>query len=191
MHDLSRRDALRLAATCVALTATESVTTRQGQAAGRQARGNAAKKLGGDEVAIRAVLQRAVDAWGKGDGSAYGAVFEEDADYVTFGGMHVKGRRNIASQHQHLFDGPLKGTRLKVQVTSLRFLRPDITLLHAVGGILDAPGQKEVTPERSSIQMMVLRKRGGQWRMASNQVTRIQSVMPGVNVPQSEQRPEE
>jgi uncharacterized protein (TIGR02246 family) len=137
-----------------------------------------------DEQAIRALLRRATDAWDRGDGQAYGAEFEEDADYVTFGGTHSRGRSTIAAEHQQLFDTFLRGSRLQVNVHSLRFLGPDVAVAHIVGGILDEPGQTELRPERRSIQTAVVRKRDGAWHIAASQVTRIQSVQLGINVPE-------
>jgi uncharacterized protein (TIGR02246 family)/PPOX class probable F420-dependent enzyme len=136
-----------------------------------------------DERAIRELLQQAIDAWNAGDGRGYGAVFEEDADYVTFGGAHTRGRQAIAADHQQLFDTFLRGSRVRLDITGLRFLGDDIAIVHAVGGILDTADQQEVAPERRSLQTAVMRKSEQGWRIAANQVTRIQSVQPGVNVP--------
>ncbi|MDM9382588.1 SgcJ/EcaC family oxidoreductase [Chlorogloeopsis sp. ULAP01] len=36
-----------------------------------------------DEAAILAVMQQMIDAWKRGDGAAYAAVFTEDADYIA------------------------------------------------------------------------------------------------------------
>jgi uncharacterized protein (TIGR02246 family) len=136
-----------------------------------------------DEQAIGSVLQQAIDGWNSGDGHAYAAAFEEHADYVTFGGTLTQGQQAIGLGHQQLFDTVLRGSRLRLQLTNLRFLHPDIAIAHIVGGILDEPGQSEVQPERQSIQTAVFRKSDGKWRIASSQVTRIQSVQPGINVP--------
>ena len=136
-----------------------------------------------DEQEIRAVVQQAVEAWNSGDGSAYAALFAEDADYVTFGGMHTRGRHAIATEHQQLFDAFLRGSRLALQITNLRFLGPDTALVHAVGGILDQPDQRDVALERRSIQTAVLCRQHDTWRIVATQVTRIQTVLPGINVP--------
>ena len=64
-----------------------------------------------DETAVRGLFQRALDAWGRGDGSAYGALFTDDAEYVAFDGSRTVGRQAIAESHQRLFDTWLKGTR--------------------------------------------------------------------------------
>jgi uncharacterized protein (TIGR02246 family) len=62
-----------------------------------------------DETAIRALFQRLLDAWGRGDGTAYGNLFTEDADYIAFDGTNTQGRQAITQSHQHLFDTHLKG----------------------------------------------------------------------------------
>jgi uncharacterized protein (TIGR02246 family) len=157
---------LRLAAVAMWVVADSS-----GAGIGADADADGAAKA--DAAAIRALVDQAVRAWGKGDGAAYAAVFDDDADYVTFGGMHLKGRGAIAKQHQQLFDTALKGTRLQLRITNLRFLTPNVALTHAVGGILDEPGQTEVAPTRNSLQILVWRKRDGAWRCAALQVTRI------------------
>ena len=136
-----------------------------------------------DAQAISIVLQQAVDGWNSGDGQAYAAVFEEDADYITFGGTHTQGRQAIAGEHQQLFDTVLRGSRLRLDMTRLRFLHPDIAIAQLVGGILDEPGQAELSDVRRSIQTVVLRQGDGNWRIAASQVTRIQSLQSGINIP--------
>src|SRR5919107_4845714 len=86
-----------------------------------------------EEEAIRDLFRRLLDDWGRGDGIAYGARFTEDADYVAFDGSRTTGRRAIATSHQQLFDKYLKGTRLTGRVESVRFLGPDVALVHATG----------------------------------------------------------
>lgn len=136
-----------------------------------------------DEQAIRSLVQRAITAWNAGDGNAYAAVFEEDADYITFGGTHARGRSIIANEHQQLFDTFLGGSRVQLDITHLRFLSPDIAVALAVGGIVDDLDQTDLDPTRRSIQTLMLRKQEGQWHISATQITRIQQVQPGVNVP--------
>lgn len=115
-----------------------------------------------------------MDCWNRGDGNAYGALFEENADYVAFNGSHTKGREAIAAQHQQLFETFLKGTRLRGQVKNLRFLSPNIALLHAIGGTLMSWQSDDATPGRKSIQTFVARRHDDEWRFVSFQNTRIQ-----------------
>lgn len=135
-----------------------------------------------DDAAIRSVIQKAADAWENGDGEAYGEPFAEDADYVTFGGMRLRGREQIAALHQQLFDGPLAGSRLQLQIESVRFLTPDVALAHVSGGIIEA-GQDALTSDRNSLQSLVLTRRDGKWQVAGCQVTRIQAMPPGPRNP--------
>lgn len=68
------------------------------------------------EADVRSLIGRAIEGWERGDGDAFAAPFTEDADFVTFGGDHLKGRPMIASLHQHLFDTVLKGSRLRGEI---------------------------------------------------------------------------
>src|SRR5262245_4035430 len=106
-----------------------------------------------DEASIGAVFQQLADAWNQGDMDAFGAVFDEDADYVVFNGIQLKGRQQIAEVHGQLFQGPLKGTRIEGGGGSptIRFLCPHVALVHSVGG-LRRPGESEVSPEQNSVQ---------------------------------------
>ena len=125
---------------------------------------------GADTAALRALFTELIAAWGRGDGQAYGALFTEEADYVAFDGSHTKGRRVIAESHQKLFETWLKGTRLTGQIDSLRFLSPDVALIHATGATL-MPGKDR--PVRPSIQTLVTVKHDGVWRFAAFHNTRI------------------
>ena len=136
-----------------------------------------------NEQQLQSLVDQAVAGWNAGDGHAYAAAFEEDADYVTFGGVHTHGRQAIAIDHQQLFDTFLRGSRLQLQIEALRFLSPEIALGHIVGGILDEPGQTELRPERRSMQVAVFRKTGTTWQITSSQVTRMQPPQPGFNIP--------
>ena len=126
-----------------------------------------------EKAAIRNLYQQLLDAWGRGDGRAYAAQFTEDADYVAFEGSHTKGRQEIASSHQPLFDRWLKGTRLTGRIESIRFLSPEVCLVHATGGTL-FPGETNPRPSRDSIQTLVATKRDGIWRFTAFHNNRIQ-----------------
>src|SRR5215207_5474205 len=114
-----------------------------------------------DEAAVRDLFRELLDDWGRGDGYAYGSRFTEDADYVAFEGTRTRGREEISS-HQGLFDKWLKGTRLVGRVESVRFLGPDVALVHATGSTV-FPGEDKPRPSRDSIQTLVAVKDDGGW----------------------------
>ncbi len=72
----------------------------------------------GPVEAVRVLYEQLMDAWNKGDGDAYAAVFAEDGDLIGFDGTHCKGRQEVAPFHQRLFETHLKGTRLVGQARS-------------------------------------------------------------------------
>jgi uncharacterized protein (TIGR02246 family) len=74
-----------------------------------------------DENAIRAIHQRKIDAWNNGDAAAF-AAHSPTIGFYRFRGDALKGRREIASFHQQIFDTVVKGTRLQGEVKFVRFL---------------------------------------------------------------------
>jgi len=128
-----------------------------------------------DEAAVRALYQRLMDGWNRGSGEDFAAVFAEDGDLVAFDGTHFKGREEIAPFHQELFDKWLKGTRLVGEVKDVRFVSPDVALMHAAGSTV-MRGKSEPSPGRDSIQTLVAVREGGEWRLAAFQNTRVRPM---------------
>lgn len=127
-----------------------------------------------DEYAIRALIQKCIDGWNKGSGEALAAQFADDADYVIVNGMHLKGRQQIASAHQQILDTVLKGSQLSINVKSLRFLEPDVALLHTVGRVT-TPSDPTAAPQPENIQTLVATKRKGKWLLDAFHTTPIQA----------------
>ena len=132
-----------------------------------------------DEAAVCGLYQEMMDGWNRGSGEDFAAVFTEDGDLVAFDGTHFKGRKEIAPFHQELFDKWMKGSRLVGKVKDLRFLSPDVALMHAVGSTV-MRGRSAPSPERDSIQTLVAVRKGGgdEWRLAAFQNTRVRSMGP-------------
>jgi uncharacterized protein (TIGR02246 family) len=135
-------------------------------------REKAAANHSAEEAAVRALYQQLMAGWNQGSGEAFAAVFTEDGDLIGFDGTHFKGRQEIAPFHQQLFDKWLKGSRLVGEVKDVRFLSPDVALMHAVGGTV-MRGKSEPVPERDSIQTLVATHQDSEWRLAAFQNTRL------------------
>ena len=116
-----------------------------------------------DEQRIRALLARLFEAWAQGDGEAYARCFTEDCDYITFNGIHLRGRRENASLHSALLRTVLRGSRLSADILRLAQLAPDVALVHTAGR-----GRKR------SFQTYMLTRVGGEWLVRSFQNTRVQ-----------------
>jgi uncharacterized protein (TIGR02246 family) len=118
-----------------------------------------------DETAIRSVMTRLYDAWRRGDGAAYAQCFAEQSDYITFNGIHLRGRAENAALHSALFGGALKGTTLSAEIGSIAPLSSGVALVHTTGS-----GRKR------SYQTYVLVKLGADWLIRSFQNTRVQPL---------------
>ncbi len=127
------------------------------------------------ETEVRAVLGRLTEAWNDGDATAYGRLFTEDADYVTFFGLNFPGREAIESSHRALFEGPLKGSKLTGQLgaaAKVRFVRPDVAVV-VVGGGSSLTGADTTDAGRESTVSFVLVEENGEWLITAFQNTRV------------------
>lgn len=132
-----------------------------------------------DEDAAQALYTQLMAAWNAGDAEAFAALFAEDGDLVAFDGTHLTGRRDIVDGHQQLFERWLKGTQLVGSVRRIRWLSPDIAVMHAVGGTI-MRGKHEAEPARDSIQTLVAMRREGGWQLVAFQNTRLRSMSRGL-----------
>jgi uncharacterized protein (TIGR02246 family) len=136
----------------------------------------APKQSTDDEAAIRSLYFQMIDGWNKGDGDSFASPFAEDSDLVGFDGTHLKGRQRIASFHQQLLDTYVKGSRLVGKIRNVRFLTPDVAIMHVVGGTI-MKGQTDIEPERNSVHTLVFKKGDDEkWCVAAFQNTRAQFI---------------
>jgi uncharacterized protein (TIGR02246 family) len=131
-----------------------------------------------DERAIRALHGRVLEAWGAGDGEAFAAPFSENALFIGFDGSVMRGREQIASTHQEVFDRWMKGSQLIEERTEVRFVAPEVAIVHTLGGTV-MRGKSEPAPERDSIQTLVAVRDAGGWSFISFQNTRIRPIGDG------------
>ncbi|RYZ37671.1 MAG: SgcJ/EcaC family oxidoreductase [Myxococcaceae bacterium] len=124
-------------------------------------------------AALQQLFQRMFECWRLGDGHAYADCFTQDVDYVVFDGSHIRGRKANAEAHQALFDGLLRGSVPEGEVKSIRFLGPDVAVLHAEGGIR-LRWQRKAARSRRSLQTLIAVKREGAWAFTAFHNTRIQ-----------------
>ncbi|MFD7031140.1 SgcJ/EcaC family oxidoreductase [Streptomyces sp. NPDC059917] len=128
-------------------------------------------------IAVRALLTRLVDAWGRHDADAYGALFTEDASYTTYVGTFYRGRRDITESHRILFAGFLKGTRLADEVLDVRFYRPDVAVVNSRGDTHKAGRPAKL----GKVQTYTLVRDAGEWRIAAFQNTRRRPLMERIS----------
>ncbi|MGI0001656.1 MAG: SgcJ/EcaC family oxidoreductase [Nitrososphaeraceae archaeon] len=136
----------------------------------------ASKQSTDDEAEIRSLYFQMIDGWNKGNGDLFASPFAEDGDLVGFDGTHLKGRQQIASFHQQLLETYVKGSRLVEKIRDVRFLTPNVAIMHAVGGTI-MKEKTDLEPERNSIQTLVFKKgNDDRWCVAAFQNTRVQYI---------------
>ena len=124
------------------------------------------------ESALHELFNRLEHTWNAGDATAYGECFTPDCDYITFEGGHLQGRNENAKAHQQLFNTFLKGSKLEGRIKDIRFLTPDVAVLHAIGNVR-LRWQSRPALGRESIQTYVAVKRNGIWQFAAFHNSRI------------------
>lgn len=132
--------------------------------------GQAQDSRAADEAAIRASVQQMEDGWNTKSGALFAKPFAEDADYVVINGQYLKGRAILATAHQQIFDTIYKDTTIKLTIKNIRYLRPDVAVVH-VEGHRDGP-----TAELKSqaFLTLVMTSERGSWSIAAFQNTQIQ-----------------
>jgi uncharacterized protein (TIGR02246 family) len=124
-----------------------------------------------DEAAIRENVRQMETGWNTKSGSLFAKPFAEDADYVVINGMQIKGRDTIDKGHQRLFVTIFKESTLSLSVKNIRFLRPDVAVVHVAGH--NKIRQGEETREGEAIITLVMTKDKGEWKIAAFQNTAI------------------
>ncbi len=141
-----------------------------------------------DEIAIRQILDSEVTTWNKGDTDGYSSHFAADGTFTNIRGMFFTGHQEFRDRHEAIFKGEFRGTSLKQENVSLRFIRPDVAIAETLtwvsgfskagppsGTQLDANGRLRTR------LLQVLKRDGGVWKIV---VYHNVDIKPGVPVPE-------
>ncbi|WP_067701758.1 SgcJ/EcaC family oxidoreductase [Nocardia jejuensis] len=129
-----------------------------------------------DTTAIRSLIERSRQAWGRGDGAAYGACFTADATDVTYAGTVYHGGDEIGAAHQALFDSFLKGTSLTVEILEIRRYGADTAIVVTRGE--SARGEAKKLGKLATYTVI---RESGQWLIAAVQKTRHKPIMEAIS----------
>ncbi|MFF1925957.1 SgcJ/EcaC family oxidoreductase [Streptomyces sp. NPDC058221] len=133
-----------------------------------------------DKAAITAVMAEMNLAWARNDADAYGALFTQDATYVTFVGTYYSGRADIVECHRALFAKFLKNTKLAGQITDIRFCGPDTAVVTGRGDTYKGAAPK--ASKLSKVQTCTfVREADGQWRVAAFHNTQRKPLMEAIS----------
>ncbi len=124
-----------------------------------------------DETMIRAQVAQLMNGWNAKNGAEFAKPFAEDADYVVINGMQIKGRAAIDKGHQYIFDTIYKNSTISYEVENIRFLRPDVAIVHVFGTLKVVDGDKAQTG--NARMTLVMTKTAGRWEIVAFQNTQV------------------
>jgi len=119
------------------------------------------------QAAINGLLLQMREAWERGDGTAYGSLFTEDARYVSATGTRTVGPDQIAASHQQIFDSFFAGTRVGSSFLSeFQLVSPGVVLIHGSGAVLFTGESEQAVAPNGLLTMVTVATDDG-WRIAS------------------------
>ena len=128
-----------------------------------------------DEAVIKERVKMMESGWNTKSGALFAKPFAEDADYVVINGMHIQTRAAIERSHQQIFDTIYKNTSITLSVKQIRFLKPDVAVVHVTGKRRSLSGTP-AKEDQGAIITLVMRKEKEDWQIVAFQNTEIQSA---------------
>jgi uncharacterized protein (TIGR02246 family) len=118
-----------------------------------------------DGEAIKKVAAGIDAAWNKGDAIALAAHWAEDGTVVNPMGEITVGRAEIEKNMAAEFAGPMKGTKHKLTVTRIYWLKPDVAVVDGEVEVtpVSSPNGNVMPPWKANFTAIFAKDRGGKW----------------------------
>jgi uncharacterized protein (TIGR02246 family) len=121
-------------------------------------------------------LNAAVEAgWNKHDAAAMDQSFVEDCDLVNVFGEWISGHDKLVKIHTALFAGPLRDSYQRMNVEKVRFVRPDVAVVHVRHHNTDRDG-KVLAGDEGAMGTVVFAKEQGKWWIIAAQNTIVRPL---------------
>jgi len=152
-----------------------------------------------DEEAVRKLPQAFCTAFNHHDGHEVAKIMADDVDFVTVGAWWIHGRPDFEKYHTRMLSGRFAGIKFEPLHIAVRFLRPDIAIVHwswtAVG---DKNVDGTARQRRYGMMTMVAEKRNGMWLVVASQndnsdptvTPEMEGITSPIPLPGSEQGPQ-
>jgi uncharacterized protein (TIGR02246 family) len=133
-----------------------------------------AAAAGRSEQSILELIETFVAGWNAHDMEVFSAPFAEDADFVNVAGAWWRGRREIADRHGERHRTRFKSSRIRAERTSIRFIRPDVAVVHLQWELAGDTGPDgRSTAVRHGLLTFLASEERGRWRFDAAQNTDI------------------
>jgi uncharacterized protein (TIGR02246 family) len=138
-----------------------------------------------DETAVRSIIHDEIAAWNSGDAVAFSRHFAADGTFTNIRGQFFTGREAFTEKHDFIFKGVYRGTTMKQDVVSLKFVRPDVAIVETLTAVIGiqkpSPGMSMDEKGRLRSRLLqIMVKDGGEWKIVTFHNT---DVRPDVPVP--------
>ena len=138
-----------------------------------------------DEAAVRSIIHEEIAAWNSGDAVAFSRHFAADGTFTNIRGQFFTGREAFTERHDFIFKGIYRGTTMKQDVVSLKFVRPDVAIVETLTAVIgiQKPSPGMSTDDKGRLRSRLLQimvKDGGEWKIVTYHNT---DVRPDVPVP--------
>lgn len=148
-------------------------------------KGQARAQATADEKVIRDMVREEATAWTRGDAVAYSRHFAKDGVFTNILGQFFNGHDAFLKQHDYLFKGPYRGTALQLDIVSMKFVRPDVAIVHVLSSVTGfeklAPGLSTDSKGRLRTRLVqVLVKEDKDWKIVDyhNVDVKSQTAVP-------------
>ena len=129
-----------------------------------------------DEDAIRELENHFNAAWNRHDPDGMAESLADDAQFITVNGAWTTTRTGFRDlmARLHGANGPFRTSTRRTPEMQVRFLAPDIAMLHSRFWISGEVLHDELSnPDRESVGIRVMRKIDGRWRVVATQNTDV------------------
>jgi len=136
-----------------------------------------------DETAVRNIIQEEIAAWNSGDAVAFARHFAADGTFTNIRGQFFTGREAFLEKHDFIFKGIYRGTTLKQDVVSLKFVRPEAAVVETLTAVIGIqkpmPGMSTDDKGRLRSRLLqVMVKDGGEWKIVAFHNTDVRADVP-------------
>lgn len=120
-----------------------------------------------DEIAINQIVESMQNGWNAKSGEQFATNFAEEHDYLVWNGIYTpnSSKTHNAETHQWLYDGPYKKMDIELKLDKVRFVKPDVALVHVLTSGHDTGGT--IPPFPTHLITMVLKKSVQKWEIVS------------------------
>ena len=140
-----------------------------------------------DEAEVRKLVEELITSFNTHDFTSLKANSTDDVSWVNVMGKWWKGRDEVVNSHYEIFNKIFNGVKFEKQDLSIRFITPDVILVHVlqhVGAFFPPDGVDRGSNRRpeadNNLQLVYVRK-DGKWMLSAAHNIEVAPPRPPAN----------